>query len=253
MAFSQDPSGTYAQRPVVHSQRILAILRILAYPLVIASFFCYLWLTVTMIRDMKKKLFDLWYRWLIITGIAGCCAILIVEVCWFTTYLGDVDYIIYNLLHGSASHDPAGTNLHLPDCASPAESLAKKPALPKPEKHRSGTGCLFRWYQNPLIERRLPQKAYQPSYMLFCGSSLFFCRFLFYFSEGFQGGPGVFTSSLFPAAADLPAAVRFSSPSPGSQTEAFYCLFISSLPIYSPRIPSIRKVIPKKYQHGAHQ
>ena len=101
MAFSQDPSGTYAQRPVVHSQRILAVLRILAYPLVIASFFCYLWMTATMIRDMKKKRFDLWYRWLITTGIAGCCAILIVEVSWFTTYLGDADHITYNYCTGA--------------------------------------------------------------------------------------------------------------------------------------------------------
>lgn len=100
-AFSQDDSGTYAQRPVVHAQRILTILRILAVPLVILSFLSYFWMTAAMIRDMKKKQFDLWYRWLIITGLAGCCAILIVEVNWFTTYLADADHIVYSYCTGA--------------------------------------------------------------------------------------------------------------------------------------------------------
>lgn len=100
-AFSQDVSGTYAQRPVVHAQRILVILRILAVPLVVLSFLSYFWMTAAMILDMKKKQFGLWYRWLIITGLAGCCAILIVEVNWFTTYLSDADHIVYSYCTGA--------------------------------------------------------------------------------------------------------------------------------------------------------
>lgn len=98
---TNDPVGEAVQRPVVYSQRILKIWKPLTYPLALVSALLYLWMTFSMIRELQKKMYDIWYRWLITTGLAGCCAVLIVEVCWFTTYLGEAANTVYHYCTGA--------------------------------------------------------------------------------------------------------------------------------------------------------
>ncbi|NCB92980.1 MAG: hypothetical protein EOM40_10550 [Clostridia bacterium] len=101
-AFTNDPVGPQVQRPVTWAKRFLKLYRLASYPLALCSVLCYLWMTVCMVMEMRKKKYDIWYLWLITTGLIGCCAILIVEVSWFTTYLGDVQSnIIYSYCSGA--------------------------------------------------------------------------------------------------------------------------------------------------------
>lgn len=100
-AFIDDPVGPAVQRPVVYAQRFLKLFRLAAYPLVILSVIFYLWMTGIIIAELHKKQYHTWFFWLIITGLGGCGAIQIVEVCWFTAYLGEADAIVYSYCTGT--------------------------------------------------------------------------------------------------------------------------------------------------------
>lgn len=84
--FSSDPLGVAVQRQVVQAKRILNVYRPLAYVLFAAAVLCYVWMTVSMICGIRKKEYDDLHRWLIVTGLLGCAWILVVEVCWFTSF-----------------------------------------------------------------------------------------------------------------------------------------------------------------------
>lgn len=100
-AFVSDPAGPASQRAVVWGQRILKVYRLLTYPLAAASVLCYIWMTVSMILGIRRKNYQVLHQWLITTGFIGCGAVLIVEVCWFTTYLGEALDTVYHYCTGS--------------------------------------------------------------------------------------------------------------------------------------------------------
>lgn len=100
-AFTSDPVGSAVQRPVVYAQRFLKLYHLAVYLLLFLSVLCYIWMIWDMICRMRRKKYDTWYLWLIITGLIGCAAIQIVEVSWFTAYLGDAENIVYSYCTGA--------------------------------------------------------------------------------------------------------------------------------------------------------
>ena len=95
-----DPVGIASQRAVVYGQRLLKLYHLLTYLLVPISIIGYIWLTISMIGNLRKKQYSDWYLWLIITGLIGCGAILNIEVSWFTTYLGSAESQMYHYTTG---------------------------------------------------------------------------------------------------------------------------------------------------------
>lgn len=100
-AFVSDPAGIASQRAVVWGQRILKIYRLLTYPLAAASVLCYICMTVSMVMGCRKKKYSVLHQWLITTGLIGCGAVLIGEVCWFTVFLGEAQNMVYHYCTGA--------------------------------------------------------------------------------------------------------------------------------------------------------
>ena len=58
-------------------------------------------MTVSMVGEMKKKKYGIWYRWLMVTGLGGVSAVLIVEVSWFTSFISTAQHSIYHYCTGA--------------------------------------------------------------------------------------------------------------------------------------------------------
>ena len=99
-AFERDPVASAASRPVSAGQKLIKLYRLLLYVLVPLGFFCYLWMTVSMIKGARKKRYDDLHCWLITTGLIGSSLVQIVAVSWFTTFLHSQHHI-YHYCTGS--------------------------------------------------------------------------------------------------------------------------------------------------------
>ena len=99
--FDSDPVREAAQRPIKVGNLLINTYRLLTYLLVPLSVICYIWMTVSMVGEMKKKKYGTWYRWLIVTGLGGVSAVLIVEVSWFTSFISTAQHSIYHYCTGA--------------------------------------------------------------------------------------------------------------------------------------------------------
>ncbi len=82
-----DPELGYAKRIVSFSNKIVGLYKISGNLLTAAAVLSYIVLTVYMIYRMRRKEFYWWNIWLVITGLAGSCLVLIAAVSWFTEFL----------------------------------------------------------------------------------------------------------------------------------------------------------------------
>ena len=101
-AFAKDPVADAAHRPISVAQKLIALYRLLSFALVPLCAAGYLWLTVSMVRGLRRRQYADWYHWLIVTGLMGSCAVMIVAVSWFTTFLsGNQQHFIYHYCTGA--------------------------------------------------------------------------------------------------------------------------------------------------------
>ena len=89
-AVLDDPELGHAKRITGFSNKIVGLYKMSGDLLTAAAVISYIILTVYMILRIRKKEFYWWNIWLVITGLAGSCFVLIAAVSWFTEFLTKV-------------------------------------------------------------------------------------------------------------------------------------------------------------------